>query len=141
MRRSAEWLGSKPSSVMVRGSPCYLRPLRKNALAAVLSRVRLRCEATVRPSSSTARYRYIQRPPTLIYVSSQRQDRPSGRSKWTPKSTKIFRVPYHPTQDRARSHQDAQFLCDFSHIPIAEFELKVPPHRQNNLVSQTSKRE
>jgi hypothetical protein len=35
---------------MVRGSPCCVRALRKNALAAVLSRVRLRCEVTVRPS-------------------------------------------------------------------------------------------
>src|SRR5690349_7625415 len=50
---------SKPSSVMVRGCPCRLRALRKKALAAAMSRVRLRCDSTVRPTASTARYRYI----------------------------------------------------------------------------------
>jgi hypothetical protein len=39
---------------------------RKNAFAATMSRVRLRCDPTVLPRLSTARYRYIHRPPTGI---------------------------------------------------------------------------
>src|SRR5215208_3083852 len=74
MRRSAEWLGSKPSSVIVRGCGCRLRAFRKNALAAAMSRVRLRCDSTVLPSSSTARYRFT-RPGILL-------DIPKGTIRW-----------------------------------------------------------
>ena len=41
MRRKAAWVASKPSRVITFGSPWRLRALRKKALAAVTSRVRL----------------------------------------------------------------------------------------------------
>jgi hypothetical protein len=58
-----------------------LQRLAEERLAAATSRVRLRCDSTVRPRSSTARYKYIQRPATLTYVSSQRQERPTGLAR------------------------------------------------------------
>jgi hypothetical protein len=124
MIRSAEWLGSKPSSVMVRGSPCCFRALLKNALAAVLSRVRLRCEATARPA-------HRPRPDLCIglVTTPGSTDRPL---KWTLRPAETFRVPHHPAQDCARCYQHTQLLCDFSHLPMAELEPQVPAHTQDD---------
>ena len=54
--------------------------LRKKAFAAAMPRARLRKNSTVLPCPSTARYRYIHWPRTLINVSSTRQLPPTGRS-------------------------------------------------------------
>jgi len=53
IRRSAAWLGSKPSSVIDRGSPWCVSALRKNALAVATSPVRVRYHFTVLPRSAS----------------------------------------------------------------------------------------
>jgi hypothetical protein len=67
---------------IVRGTrPCVLKALRKKALAAAASRLGLRRKSTVLPRPSTARYRYVHRPRTLMYLSSTRHEPPIGRAK------------------------------------------------------------
>jgi hypothetical protein len=51
-----------------------------HSLAAATSRLAESRKSTVRPCLSTARYRYVQRPFTFTYVSSQRQEPPTARA-------------------------------------------------------------
>jgi hypothetical protein len=78
---SAEWLGSKPSRVIVRGSPCRFNAFRQNALAAALSRVRLKYVSMVFAALIDGKIQKHHLPPTLTWVSSARHERPTDLSK------------------------------------------------------------
>jgi len=127
----AEWVASKPLSVMVRRCPCRLSALRKNAFGAAISRVRLRCDSTVLPHASTARYKYIHCPPTLIYVNIRFLAalwRAHGALVRKPAFGKIDGISDDPSQNRAGSHADAEFAHDLRQIPVTELESQIPVH-------------
>src|SRR3982751_6490574 len=65
---------------MTRGVPFPFIAFGKKRLAAATSRFAVSRKSTVRPCLSTARYRYVHRPFTFIYVSSQRHDPPTNRA-------------------------------------------------------------
>src|SRR5215831_14273820 len=78
--RIARCEAAYPSRVITRGVPLCRMARLKNRFAALTSRRSLNRKSTVRPYLSTARYRYVHRPLTFIYVSSQRQEPLTGRA-------------------------------------------------------------
>src|SRR3954452_3648729 len=66
------------SILMVRGLPLLQIAFNKNRGAALLFLLLVSRKSTVLPSLSTARYRYIHAPFTLMYVSSILQEFPTA---------------------------------------------------------------
>src|SRR6202161_4286861 len=115
---------------MVRGFTVWgcANALRKNRFAAAASRLAESRKSIVWPWLSTARYRYIQRPLTLTYVSSTRQEplvmRGSGRMRFSSSS-----VGLDPTEDGGVVHLHATIQQHELEITVADRKHQIPPDR------------
>src|SRR4051794_36958958 len=123
---------------MTRGVPFPFIAFGKKRLAAATSRFAVSRKSTVRPCLSTARYRYVHRPFTFIYVSSlyiclvaaPRSAHQPGVP--APPLLEFRDVPLNPAQNGRVREFDPALAHHIHQIARTQFVTEIPPDTQDD---------
>src|SRR5918994_331948 len=121
MRRNAQCVGSKPSSVIVRGMAMVLQCLPEECLGGC--NVPRTAEMGFHGAAAFVDGSVQVHPPsTNLYIGLVTAPRPAH---WlliaAPVLSEVGRIPDDPAQNGARGNRDAQLAHDLSQIAIAQF--------------------